>query len=224
MLASINAATSIKDTQFFKSSAVEKEKLCMSSVMFWLQFTWGLYFQSLTAEPFTNALQSRCNVEKNSWGTGRPNLCCTPGHRCAFMHFAAALTVSQPISTGTSVLEVQGEGLGWDCFNRKGRALSGEHMKGQLRHLGELMTDWAALFWLNSSFNMHDKSSPSGTFPGNSTESPDKPLLFLLPLFNVSWSAMVEVPSKCKSKNLLLVKAHPACFRSALLPQWIQNK
>lgn len=64
------------------------------------------------------------------------------------------------------------------AFNRKGRALSGEHMKEELRHLGALMTDWAALFWLKSSFNMHDKRGPSGTFPGNSTGSPDKLLLF----------------------------------------------
>lgn len=67
---------------------------------------------------------------------------------------------------------------------------------------------------------MHDKRRPSGTFPGNSGESPDKPLLSLPLLSTASSSAVVEVPSKregiCPSTNLLLLRAHPVRRRSAL--------
>lgn len=68
---------------------------------------------------------------------------------------------------------------------------------------------------------MHDKRGPSGTLPGNGTESPDKLLLFLL--FIVSSSAVVEVPSskgiiqrQLPEQNLLLLKAHLVCWRSAV--------
>lgn len=118
--------------------------------------------------------------------------------------FASVLQMhNELISPGTSVLwatleellDPEGGWWDWDCVNRKGRALSGEHMKGWLRHLGAVMTDWAALFWLNSSFNIHDKRSPFETFPGNNTKSPDKLLLFLLLLSTVSSaSALVEAP------------------------------
>lgn len=69
------------------------------------------------------------------------------------MHVAAASNgpsvcapqVLRAILVGLLDLEAEGEGegggLGWDCSDRKGMALSGEHMKGQLRHLGALMTD-----------------------------------------------------------------------------------
>lgn len=44
-------------------------------------------------------------------------------------------------------LERNREGdLAEDSFKRKGRALSGEHMKGQVCHLGALMTDCVSLF------------------------------------------------------------------------------
>lgn len=66
----------------------------------------------------------------------------------------------------------QRRGLGWDSSKRKGRALSGEHMKGRVCHLGALMTGCVSLFWLKISFNMHDKRRPSGTLPGNSAVSP----------------------------------------------------
>lgn len=67
---------------------------------------------------------------------------------------------------------------------------------------------------------MHDKRRPSGTFPGNGSESPDKLLLSLRLLFIASSSVVVEVPSKrggiCLSTNLPLLKAHPVRWRSAL--------
>lgn len=44
-------------------------------------------------------------------------------------------------TTWVELLDLVGEGLCSDCFKWKGRALSGEHMKGQLCHLGALMTD-----------------------------------------------------------------------------------
>lgn len=64
---------------------------------------------------------------------------------------------------------------------------------------------------------MHDKRHPSGTLPGNGTESPDKLLLFLL--FIVSSSAVVKVPSvqrQLPEQSLVLLKAHLVCWRSAV--------
>lgn len=49
-------------------------------------------------------------------------------------------------TTWVELLDLVGEGLGSDCFKWKGRALTVEHMKGQLCHLGALMTDRAGLF------------------------------------------------------------------------------
>lgn len=72
---------------------------------------------------------------------------------------------------GTDECREEQSGLGWDSFKRKGRALSREHMKGQVCHLGALMTDCVSLFWLEISFNMHDKRRPSGTLPTNRTAS-----------------------------------------------------
>lgn len=127
----------------------------------------------------------------------------------ALIHFAATSKPSQPISPGTSVLYttlvellgLEGEGLGWTALRGREGPWVGKHMKGQLCHLWALMTDWAGLFWLKISFNMHDKRRPSGTLPGNGTESPDKLMLFLLIIVSSS-SAVVEVPSQCKGSCL----------------------
>lgn len=126
------------------------------------------------------------------------------------------------------LVELGGEGLGWDYFNRKGRALSGEHMKGQLRHLGALMTDWAALFWPKSSFNMHDKRRPSGTFPGSSTKSLDNCCCF----YRCSSSCHHQRPLRLCESIKVSAGAKSSAFHepssvlkiSALHTQWVQNK
>lgn len=97
----------------------------------------------------------------------------------------------------------QRRGLGWDSFKRKGRALSGEHMKGRVCHLGALMTGCVSLFWLKISFNMHDKRRLSGTLPGDSAASPlQTPAASALHRFIISGSyltAWTRIPHRTLS-------------------------
>lgn len=83
------------------------------------------------------------------------------------------------------------------------------------------MTDWAALFWLKSSFNMHDKRHPSGTFPANSTKSPDK-LLFVSSSCHRQQRARFHQSTKAK---LSTFDGPSSRFKiCSLCAQWAQNK
>lgn len=83
------------------------------------------------------------------------------------------------------------------------------------------MTDWAALFWLKSSFNMHDKRHPSGTFPANSTKSPDK-LLFVSSSCHRQQRARFHQSTKAK---LSTFDGPSSRFEiCSLCAQWAQNK
>lgn len=67
-------------------------------------------------------------------------------------------------------------------------------MKGQVCHLGALMTDCVSLFWLEISFNMHDKRRPSGTLPTNSADSPLRtPAVSVLHRFIISGSFLMTL-------------------------------
>lgn len=184
----------------------------MFSVMFWLPLTLGFSKMQCRKECLSHWM-TKFNLRTQlsvAWLSNSLSQLCT----WSKVYIYAASNVPQPICPGTSVCKL----LWWNCWILRERGLAGTaltgregpwvstHMKGRLRHLGALMTDWAALFWLKSSFNMHDKRRPSGTFLGNSAESPDKLLWFLPLLFIMSSSVVVEVPSKrkgiCLSKTI----------------------
>lgn len=110
--------------------------------------------------------------------------------------FAAVSKVSPLISPGSFVLQAttnlernrEGDLARTILRGREG-PWKREHLKEQVCHQGALMTDCVSLFWLEISFNMHDKRRPYGTLPGNSAASPlQTPAVSALHRFIISGS------------------------------------
>lgn len=191
----------------------------MFSVMFWLPLTLGFSKMQCRKECLSHWM-TKFNLRTQlsvAWLSNSLSQLYT----WSKVYIYAASNVPHPICPGTSVCKL----LWWNCWILRERGLAGTaltgregpwvstHMKGRLRHLGALMTDWAALFWLKSSFNMHDKRRPSGTFLGNSARIPwQTSVVSATALHHVivsgRWGS-VKAQRHLPEQNHLLFKAHP---------------